>query len=521
MLKRALISVSRKEGILEFARGLAELKIEIVSTGGTAKHLRDGGVPVTDVSDLTGFPEILDGRVKTLHPKVHGGLLAIRNNPGHQKQMAEHGIVPIDLVVANLYPFEETAARPNVTFDEMIENIDIGGPSMIRSAAKNFRDVVIVVHPEDYSWVLSELKRSAVSLSIESRFKLAQKAFNLTASYDTAIASQLCGMQAQDQAFESVERFPQRISLALDKVSDLRYGENPHQRAAFYREVSHYQAVLPDAVQLQGKELSFNNLIDLNAAFQLSREFELPCAVIIKHTNPCGVAISPHSQAEAYVKARECDPLSAFGSVLGFNRTVDKDTAREVALTFVEAVIAPDFSHEAFSLLSSKKNLRLLKTSRAIGGLHPLDYKRIEGGLLVQEADRCQVGREQWKVVTQRHPSEEEAQALEFAWKIVKHVKSNAIVYANRNQTVGIGAGQMSRVDSAQLGISKARLPIQGCVMASDAFFPFRDGIDVAAKAGVRAVIQPGGSIKDAEVIAAANEHEMAMVMTGIRHFKH
>jgi phosphoribosylaminoimidazolecarboxamide formyltransferase / IMP cyclohydrolase len=521
MLKRALVSVSKKDGLIDFVRGLVDLKIEVISTGGTARTLRDAGVGVRDISDLTGFPEILDGRLKTLHPKVHGGLLGMRDSPDHRRQMMEHGIVPIDLVVVNLYPFEETAARPGVAFGEVIENIDIGGPSMIRSAAKNFRDVVVVVDPEDYPWVLDELRQDSVSLSLQSRYKLAQKAFLLTARYDAAIASELTRLGIQDQSFQRTAGFPQKLLLSLDKVSDLRYGENPHQQAAFYREVSHHDAILPDAIQLQGKELSFNNLLDLNAAFHLAHEFESPCAVIIKHTNPCGVAISSQSQAEAYVKARECDPLSAFGSVLGFNRPVDKDTAREIALTFVEAILAPDFSPEALSLLASKKNLRLVKYPDTARSLHLWDYRRIEGGLLVQEGDYHCVQREQWKVVTERSPTDEEAEALEFAWKVVKHVKSNAIVYANRNQTVGIGAGQMSRVDSVQIGISKARLPIQGCVMASDAFFPFRDGIDVAAKPGIRAVIQPGGSVRDREVIQAANEHGMVMVLTGIRHFKH
>ncbi|MCI0419936.1 MAG: bifunctional phosphoribosylaminoimidazolecarboxamide formyltransferase/IMP cyclohydrolase [Acidobacteria bacterium] len=521
MLKRALISVSKKDGIIEFAKGLADLQIDIVSTGGTARALREAGVVVQDISVLTGFPEILDGRVKTLHPKVHGGLLGIRSNPSHQQQMAEQDIAPIDLVVVNLYPFEETAARPGIEFEEVIENIDIGGPSMIRSAAKNFRDVGVIVDPADYGWVLEELKQSHSGLSLESRFKLARKAFHLTAGYDAAIASHLFKLRLDAGNFHLTEGFPQKLLLSMDKVSDLRYGENPHQRAAFYREMAAGNAVLADAVQLQGKELSFNNLTDLNAAFQLSSEFERPCAVIVKHTNPCGAAVSAHSLAEAYVKARECDPLSAFGSVLGFNRTLDKETAREIALTFVEAVIAPDFAPEALSLLASKKNLRLLKYQDSAKPFHSLDYKRVEGGLLVQEADRQRVSVSEWKVVTERSPSAEEAAALLFAWKVVKHVKSNAIVYANGGQTVGIGAGQMSRVDAAQIGISKAKLPIQGCVLASDAFFPFRDSIDVAAKAGIRAVIQPGGSVRDDEVIQAANEHGIAMVFTGVRHFKH
>src|SRR5262245_55078832 len=521
MLKRALISVSKKEGVIDFARGLASLWVEIVSTGGTARTLREAGILVSDVSELTGFPEILDGRVKTLHPKIHGGLLGIRSNPSHQRQMADQQIDAIDLVVVNLYPFEEAAAKPGLEFDEVIENIDIGGPSMIRSAAKNFRDVVVVVSPDDYHWVLEELKQNQGDLTLESRFRLARQAFCLTAAYDAAIASHLFQRQHEGGHFELNEGFPQKLLLSFDKVSDLRYGENPHQRAAFYRENAGFATVLADATQLQGKELSFNNYIDLNAAFQLSAEFDDPCAVIIKHTNPCGVATSSQSQALAYVRARECDPLSAFGSVLGFNRTVDKETAREIALTFVEAVIAPDFTQEACSLLASKKNLRLLKYPILTKQLHPLDYKRVEGGLLVQDADRRGVLPRDWKVVTQRIPTPEEAESLSFAWKVVKHVKSNAIVYAANGQTVGIGAGQMSRVDSAQFGISKATLPIQGCVLASDAFFPFRDGVDVAARAGVRAVIQPGGSLKDPEVIEAANDHGMAMVFTGVRHFKH
>ena len=517
---RALISVSKKKGLEVFAKGLAELSVEIISTGGTAKALREAGIPVKEISEITGFPEILNGRVKTLHPKVHGGLLGIRGNPEHQRQMLENGIVPIDLVVVNPYPFEETIVKPGVSFEEIIENIDISGPSMIRSAAKNFQDVAVVVNPDDYDWVLKELKRERACLSLGTRFQLAQKAFCLTASYDAAIASYLSRIRLDEKLFQLEEGFPPKMVLALEKVSDLRYGENPHQRAAFYRESTSFDSVLPDSIQLQGKELSYNNIIDLNAAFQLTQEFETACAVIIKHTNPCGVAISLNSQTEAYVKARECDPLSAFGSVLGFNRILEKETAQEIVLTFVEAIIAPEYSSEALGLLSSKKNLRLIKYLHP-EKLHPLDYQRVEGGLLVQEVDRLKLEKDQWKVVTKRNPSDEETRGLAFAWKVVKHVKSNAIVYANTNQTVGIGAGQMSRVDSARFGISKAILPIRGCVMASDAFFPFRDGIDVAAQAGIQAVIQPGGSVKDEEVIQAANEHGMAMIVTGVRHFKH
>ena len=520
MIKRALLSVSDKSGLIEFAEGLHALGVELISTGGTARSLREAGIPVRDISDLTGFPEILGGRVKTLHPKVHGGLLGIRGNPEHERQMKENGIAPLDLVVVNLYPFESTAARVGVSFEEVIENIDIGGPSMVRSAAKNFRDVAIVVDSTDYSPVLEELRKGG-TLSLESRFRLAQKAFALTASYDSAIASHLSRFQVVASNFECSQGFPQRMFLALDKVSDLRYGENPHQKAAFYREVSSSDPVLATAEQIQGKELSFNNLIDLNAAFQLASEFKETCSVIIKHTNPCGVAESSDSQANAYVRARECDPLSAFGSVIGFNRPVDKETAREIVLTFVEAIIAPDFHSEALSLLSTKKNLRLIRLPNKRANLHPFDYKRIEGGLLVQQIDRYAMDPEQWKVASQRAPTEAEMVSLEFAWKVAKHVKSNAIVYAREKQTVGIGAGQMSRVDSAQIGISKAGAAIQGSVMASDAFFPFRDSIDLAAQAGVLAVIQPGGSLKDAEVIEAVNEHKMAMVVTGARHFKH
>ncbi len=522
VVKKALVSVSRKEGLTELAGGLRSLEVELISTGGTAKFLKDNGFAVQEISDYTGFPEILNGRVKTLHPKVHGGLLGIRNNPEHALQMQQNGILPIDLVVVNLYPFEETARKPGVSFDEIIENIDIGGPSMVRSAAKNFRDVVVLVDPEDYAWTLQELKETGGSLSLGSRFQLAQKAFQHTASYDAAIAGHLSRLAESQGSIEVVEGvFPKALFLRLNKILDLRYGENPHQRAAFYRECSPYDAVLPDARQLQGKELSFNNIIDLNAAFQLSREFETTCAVIIKHTNPCGVALSLISQSDAYVKARACDPLSAFGSVLGFNRPVEKETAQEIALTFVEAIIAPAYSSEALQLLAPKKNLRLLQIYNAPTHLHPFDYKWVEGGLLLQEVDRIAISEEEWKVVTQRTPTPDEWEGLKFAWHVVKHIKSNAIVYAKGMQTIGIGAGQMSRVDSAKIGISKALLPIQGCVMASDAFFPFRDGIDVAAEAGVCAVIQPGGSLRDGEVIQAAIERGLAMVFTGTRHFKH
>jgi len=521
-VERALVSVSKKDGLVDFVKGLSDLGIELVTTGGTGKILREAGIPVREISELTGFPEILGGRVKTLHPKVHGGLLAIRNNPEHRRQLRENEILPIDLVVVNLYPFEETIVAPGVSLEEVIENIDIGGPSMIRSAAKNFRDVAVVVDRCDYGWVLDELRRNQCSLSVVSRFGLAQKAFSITASYEAAIATYLSRIRYEGGRFQvGDETFPTKLYIGLNKISELRYGENPHQRAAFYREVSDFDAVLPDSEQLQGKELSFNNIVDLNSAYNLALEFQLPCAVIVKHNNPCGVAISELSQHDAYVKARACDPVSAFGSVLGFNKNVERQTAQEIALTFVEAVIAPGYEPEALGLLSSKRNLRLLKYRSAQTHLHPWDYKRVEGGMLVQEADRIRDDDPEWKIVTTRPPKDEEWSALRFAWQVVKHVKSNAIVYANATQTVGIGAGQMSRVDSARIGILKAVLPIPGCVMASDAFFPFRDGIDVAAEVGITAVVQPGGSMRDEEIVRAADEHGMAMVFTGRRHFKH
>ena len=434
----------------------------------------------------------------------------------------DNAISFIDMVVVNLYPFAETAAKPGVSFEEVIENIDIGGPAMIRSAAKNFRDVAVVVSPDDYGWVLEELGNEKGSLSLSSRFKLARKAFNLTATYDIGISTFLSRVGCVNEEFKvSEEIFPPKLYLSLEKVGDLRYGENPHQKAAFYRDSSVNDAILPDSEQLQGKELSFNNIVDLNSAYHLAKEFETTCAIIVKHNNPCGVGISLEAQVDAYVKARACDPLSAFGSVLGFNQPLTKETAQEVALTFVEAIIAPGYDNEALNLLGTKKNLRLLKYSEPSGRLSPWDYKQVEGGMLVQDVDRVGLNEMSWKVVTRRSPTTEEWAALRFAWQVVKHVKSNAIVYSNDSQTVGIGAGQMSRVDAARIGISKAVLPIKDCVMASDAFFPFRDGIDVAAAAGIKAVIQPGGSQRDVEVIGAADEHEMAMVITGIRHFRH
>lgn len=522
MSRRVLVSVSDKEGLRDFVAGLLRLDYEVVSTGGTARFLREGGARVTEVSEVTGFPEILGGRVKTLHPKIHGGLLGIREDGEHRRQMQEQAIHPIDMLVVNLYPFQQTVARPGVTLEEAVEQIDIGGPAMVRSAAKNFRDVAVVVRKADYGWILQELEARGGALTLESRFRLAQQAFSLTARYDAAISSHLSRMEASDGAIRpGPGAFPRRLSIALEKVMDLRYGENPHQQAAFYRELTGGASLLPDSVQLQGKELSFNNLLDLNAAYQLSAEFAPPCAVIIKHNNPCGVAVSRAGQSDAYLKARQCDPVSAFGSVLGFNRAVDSQTAQAIASTFVEAVIAPGYQPEALERLRARKNLRLLRYDAAENSASGWDYKRVEGGLLVQEFDRAPEDEGGWKVAGDRSPTPEEWEALRFAWMVGKHIKSNAIVYTGSDRTVGIGVGQMSRVDSAKLAISKALSPLEGCVMASDAFFPFRDGIDIAAEAGIRAVIQPGGSVRDSEVIQAANEHGMAMVLTGRRHFRH
>jgi len=515
---RALVSVSDKKGVLELGRRLAKLGVEILSTGGTARALREAGVPVKDVSEFTGFPEMLDGRVKTLNPKIHGGLLALRDKREHMKTIEAHGIVPFDMVVVNLYPFEATISRPGCTREEAIENIDIGGPSMLRSAAKNSRSVAVVCDPADYADVLAKLKKGAGNLDEETLAELGRKAFALTARYDAAISNYLgSGEGGKDP-------FPVTLSAQWRRRQTLRYGENPHQSAAFYADI-----VLPDeptlggAVQLQGKELSYNNIVDIDAALQLALEFDEPAAVIIKHTNPSGVGTSKRRLVDAFRKARECDPVSAFGGVLGFNRPVNGETAREVASTFFEAVIAPSFDKEAIKVLSAKANLRVLATGGAFrrSDAPSWEMKKVSGGLLVQSSDRHVLDPKALKVVTKRKPTAEELVALQFAWKVCKHVKSNAIVYALKDRTVGVGAGQMSRVDSAKIAVMKAQHPTKGTVAASDAFFPFRDGLDVAAKAGVTAVIQPGGSMRDAEVIAAADEHGLAMVFTGVRHFRH
>jgi len=515
-ITRALISVSYKRGIIEFSKVLANYGVEILSTGGTAKLLREAGLTVKDVSDFTGFPEMLDGRVKTLHPKVHGGLLGMRSNPEHVAKMKEHGIENIDMVVVNLYPFEATIAKEGCQLEDAIENIDIGGPTMLRSAAKNYPDVTVLVDSHDYATVLDEMRDNDGAVSAKTNFGLAVKVFQHTAAYDGAISNYL-GSRLTDE----VQEYPPTYTLQVKKAQDLRYGENPHQTAAFYVESGISEPCVSNAHQLQGKELSFNNIIDLDAAIETVKEFEQSAAVIIKHTNPCGAALAD-SPLTAYLKARECDPVSAFGGIVGFNRIVDADTARELTSTFLEAVIAPGYTDEALDIFTAKKNVRvmlvpLLDSYVAKG----YDLKRVTGGLMVQGRDLGMINALDCRVVTERSPSPSEYEALDFAWRVCKHVKSNAIVFTNRDQTVGIGAGQMSRVDSSKIAVQKALLPTQGTVLASDAFFPFRDGVDAAAEAGVTAIIQPGGSVRDEEVIKAANEHGIAMIFTNMRHFRH
>ncbi len=522
-IQRALLSVTDKRGLAEFARGLARQGIELLSTGGTARRLRESGLAVTDVADVTGFPEMLDGRVKTLHPAIHAGLLARRDHAEHVAALQQRGIRPIDLVVVNLYPFQQAAARRGVALEELVENIDIGGPSLIRSAAKNFRDVAVVVSPDDYPSLLAELASNGAELSVETCWRLAQRAFATTAAYDAAIAEALTKIpEPSPSATLPAESpvFPAGQWLVLRKVMDLRYGENPHQQAALYRAGDGPPAGVAGARQLQGKELSYNNLVDLDATWELVSEFSEIAAAIIKHTNPCGAATAG-SQAESYRRAFAADPVSAYGGVLGFNRPLEAETAEEISKTFVEAVIAPGYSAGARERLASKKNLRLLEMLDYERVRDEVQWKRISGGLLAQTKDHRPLTRDDLRVVSQRPPTEEEIRALLFAWKVVKHVKSNAIVYAREGQLVGVGAGQMSRVDSVRLGAAKAVLPLAGTVMASDAFFPFPDGVEEAARVGVAAVIQPGGSIRDDEVIAAADRHGLAMVFTGVRHFRH
>ena len=509
IIERALISVTDKTGVVDLARSLHALGIQIISTGGTAREIQQAGVPVKEVSEVTGFPEMLDGRLKTIHPRIAGGVLAMRGKPDHMKSLAEHNIPRIDMVVVNLYAFEKVAVNADAPLHQLIENIDIGGPTMIRAAAKNYQDVAVVTSPDDYAAILQELHESKNQLSEATLWRLAQKAFALTAAYDRAISARLAQVgNASDS------RLPAILDIRAPRVLDLRYGENPHQAASLY---SPRKGGIAAAEQLQGKELSYNNLVDLDAAWQLIQEFEAPASAIIKHTNPCGCAEAA-TQVESYRKAFEADPISAYGGVLAFNRVLEADTAREIGKTFIEAIAAPDYAPAALSLLAAKKNLRLLKVTPVE---EELVVKSISGGYLVQTADLHRLDRSQMEVKTTRTPTSDEWAALEFGWKVCKHVKSNAIVYARAGQSVTVGAGQMSRVDSVKVGAMKAVLPLQGTVLASDAFFPFADGIEEAAKHGITAVIQPGGSVRDDDVIAAANKLGLAMVFTGVRHFRH
>ena len=553
-IKRALISLSDKNGAVDFAKSLTDLGVDLVSTGGTAKTLRDAGLKVTDVSEVTGFPEMMDGRVKTLHPKIHGAFLALRDNDNHVASMREHGIEPIDMVVVNLYPFEETVAKEGVPLEEAVENIDIGGPAMIRSASKNWRDVAIVTDPALYPELIEEMRANDGGLTLETRQRLAVLAYTRTASYDLAISAYLA-KQLTDEQLERIEPlnplrdltfiehadlidageddgFPNEVDIQLAKVTDLRYGENPHQRAALY--TSSEAGGIANAEQLHGKEMSFNNYVDAEAAWNLVQDFDETAVAIIKHTNPSGVGIGT-TNLEAYRRALSTDPVSAFGGIVAFNRSVDADVAASVIEVFSEVIIAPDYDAAALEIFKSKKNLRVLRCTgtRADAPGHTsadqevsfgLEYKQISGGFLVQESDVYRVSEKDLKIVSQRTPTDAELRSMMLAWRVCKHVKSNAVVLANETQTIGVGSGQMNRVDSVRIAAMRAErfdLPIKGSALASDAFFPFRDNVDEAAKMGVSAIIQPGGSVKDADSIAAADEHGLAMAFTGFRHFKH
>ncbi|MDE2047114.1 MAG: bifunctional phosphoribosylaminoimidazolecarboxamide formyltransferase/IMP cyclohydrolase [Betaproteobacteria bacterium] len=521
---QALISVSDKTGIVDFARALAARGVKLLSTGGTARLLAEHGVAVTEVSQYTGFPEMLDGRVKTLHPKVHGGLLGRRDLPAHVQAMREHGIEPIDLLVVNLYPFREAVARPECTFEEAIENIDIGGPAMVRAAAKNFRDVAVVTDPADYAVVLGELAGGGVTLA--TRLRLCQKAYTHTAQYDGAISNWLTALAPDAAATPAAAPprapYPAVLNLSFTKVQDMRYGENPHQSAAFYRDASPVAGALAQYTQLQGKELSYNNVADADAAWECVKTFTEPACVIVKHANPCGVAVGANA-LQAYTKAFKTDPTSAFGGIIAFNQPLDEATAREVGKQFVEVLIAPSYTPAALELLKARQNVRLLQI--ALGqGVNPYDLKRVGGGLLVQSADSKNVQPDELKVATVKQPTPQQLADLLFAWKVAKFVKSNAIVFCGGGMTLGVGAGQMSRIDSARIASIKAQhagLSLHGSAVASDAFFPFRDGLDVVADAGATCVIQPGGSMRDPEVIDAANVRGLVMVLTGTRHFRH
>ncbi len=518
VIKQALISVSDKTGVAEFARGLARFGVRLISTGGTARLLRDSGLDVTEVADYTGFQELLDGRVKTLHPKVHAGILARRDVPGHMAALERASIPAIDLVAVSLYPFSETVARPGCTLEQPVENIDIGGPAMLRSAAKNYEHVAVVTDPADYGAVLKEMESAAGALGAETRLRLAQKAFSHTARYEGAISNYLTALDGSG----GLERFPRRLNLQFERVQLLRYGENPHQEAAFYRDARPAPGGIGACRQLQGKELSYNNIADADAAWECVKNFSGPACVIVKHANPCGAGIAA-GLAEAYRKAFATDPTSAFGGIIAFNRELDAATAQALAQQFVEVVIAPAVSADAARTLAGKAKIRVLEVPLA-PGTNDYDFKRVGGGLLVQTPDAAGIGAGGLKVVTRTRPSEAQAEDLQFAWTVACFVKSNAIVFCGGGRTLGVGAGQMSRVDAARIAAIKAEsagLTLNGSVVASDAFFPFRDGVDVVARAGARAIIQPGGSLRDDEVIAAADEHGIAMVFTGFRHFRH
>jgi phosphoribosylaminoimidazolecarboxamide formyltransferase/IMP cyclohydrolase len=518
-IKQALLSVSDKSGLVEFARGLAAHGVALISTGGTAKLLQEAGLNVTEVADYTGFPEMLDGRVKTLHPKVHGGILARRDLPAHVDAIEKAGIAPIDLVVVNLYPFESAVARPDCPLTEAIENIDIGGPAMVRSAAKNHGHVAVVTDPADYAQVLKEMAATNGAIGAETRFRLARKAFSHTAAYDGAISNYLTAL---DAAGTTRQRFPERLNLQFDLAQPLRYGENPHQHAAFYRDREPAAGTLADYVQRQGKELSYNNIADADAAWECVKTFEGTACVIVKHANPCGAALGENAEI-AYRKAFATDPTSAFGGIIAFNCTIDEAAAKAVCEQFVEVVIAPQVSDDAAAVLATKTSIRVLVVP-AGRTANALEFKRVGGGVLVQSPDDLNVARGELEVVTKRAPDDQELADLVFAWRVAKFVKSNAIVFCGWGRTLGVGAGQMSRVDSARIAALKAQsagLDLERSVVASDAFFPFRDGLDVVVQAGARAVIQPGGSVRDAEVIAAADEQGVAMVFTGVRHFRH
>ncbi len=509
--RRALVSVSDKTGIVELAKQLVAMDVEIVSTGGTKTLLHESGVPVIGISDVTGFPEILDGRVKTLHPKVHGGLLGRRDLPSHRQQMQDNDIDAIDFVIVNLYPFKQTVSKASVTLEEAIENIDIGGPSMLRSAAKNYRDVVVLTDSADYQPVIDEMRETG-EVSYEKRMALAAKVFRHTAAYDAMIGQYLTTQTGQE--------LPEMLTLTYEKVQDLRYGENPHQKAAFYREPLHAEGTLANAEQLQGKELSYNNINDANAAMVIVTEFDQPAVVAVKHTNPCGVGIAETIEL-AYRKAYEADPVSIFGGIVACNREIDAATASQMKEIFLEVIIAPAYTPEALAIFAEKKNLRVLQIHQ--GNAHPATYTmlKVGGGLLVQEQDRYSLQKEDLRVVSKRQPTAQEIEQMLFAWKVVKHVKSNAIVLAKEDRTTGIGAGQMNRVGSARIAVEQAGSQAVGSVLASDAFFPMPDTLEVAAQAGITAIIQPGGSIRDEESIQAADKHGIAMIFTDVRHFKH